>query len=250
MRSVVVGVARPDALDAMDAAGAPAAALLVATEEATRRGLPLQVVHAEHAVAETLVAAARTSALLVVGRGSVAVACVRSSWCPVLVVPEDGPRPGHRILVAVDGSAAALTALSWGAAQARECGRALAPVVVASDDGQPPAAFGHYRGGLDISGAVWHFVAEAGADDLEVHPVVLHGYVAEQLVGYARPDDLLVLGSSGRRTVAGLVVGSTSLAVVRAARCPVAVIRAGQARRELHQLAQGTRVPALRDVRH
>lgn len=251
MRTVVVGVRRP---------GAEEPALQFATAEALRRGLPLQVVHAESARAEALLAAARASALLVVGRGrsgplrrevaSVSAICVRGAWCPVMVVPESAPRPGRRVLVAVDGSAAALTALSWAAAQAREAGLTLAPVVVVTDDGQAPAGFGHYGLGPDITSVLWHFAAEAGAADLEVHPFVLRGYTSEQLVTLARPDDLLVVGGSGRRPLAGLVAGSTSLAVAELASCPVVVVRAGQARRELHQRAQGTRVPALRDLRH
>lgn len=66
------------------------------------------------------------------------------------------------------------------------------------------------------------------ASDLRVpvDPAVLSGHVGRTLVGHASAQDVVVVGSRGRRAPVGAVLGSTSLYVAEHARCPVVVVRA------------------------
>lgn len=290
MRSVVVGVR---------GGTAPEPALQLALDEAARRRLPVEVVHAYdtphygsiptalvpgalraarataeravqeavdraraagmiapsvhvHAVvqegdpASVLLLTADTAALLVVGtrglgpveralRGSVSARCLHRSQAPVIVVPESSGFPvdrwlGSKVVVGVDGSPDSLSALTWATAQAREWGATLVPVVALSHGAAPVALLGS----SDVATALWRLVAEAGADDLEVQPQYPVGPIVEALTGAVGSDDLLVLGAGGHRAAA-LVGGSSSRRVAESAVCPVVVVRAGQARREIHQ---------------
>lgn len=200
-----------------------------------------------------LLAAADSAALLVVGcrggnafvrgvLGSVSGACLHRSRAPVAVVPNVRPtaylgRQSSRVMVGFDGSPAALTALSWATAQAREWGCALTAVVVApSADRFPPALRCRVQGPRsDVRAAVKQQVAEAGGADLEVHVCLLIGQAAEQFLVVLRPTDLLVIGSRGHAALTSFLLRSTSVSVAERAPCPVVVVRAGQARREIHQ---------------
>lgn len=200
--------------------------------------------------ASALLAAADSAALLVVGcrggnalvrgvLGSVSAACLHRSRAPVAVVPHTAhlDRQSSRVMVGFDGSPAALTALSWATAQAREWGCALTAVVVApSVDRLPPALRCKAQGPRnDLMAAVEQQVTEAGGADLEVHACLLIGQAADQLLGTLRPTDLLVVGSRGHTALTSFLLRSTSVSVAERAPCPVVVVRAGQARREIHQ---------------
>lgn len=191
---------------------------------------------------------AETAALVVLGsrrlggwaralRGSVGTGCLHHCLGPVLVVPDTAELPADRwlrsrVVVGVDGSAASLSALQWAAAQAAEWRSDLVPVVVLGSDGQPPLPL---RGPEPLEDRLAVLLSEAGADGLTVLPRVASGRPAEQLRGLVEPTDLLVVGSQGRSPLAGLLSGGTSTPVAESARCPVAVVRAGQVRRETHQ---------------
>lgn len=191
---------------------------------------------------------AGTAALVVLGsrrlggwaralRGSVSAGCLNHCLAPVLVVPDTAAVPADRwprsrVVVGVDGSVASLSALQWAAAQAGEWESELVPVVVLGQDGEPPLPLGGHR---DLDERLAVLVSEAGGDGLAVRPRVVRGRPAEQLRGLVEPEDLLVVGSSGRSRLAALLSGGTSTPVAESARCPVAVVRAGQVRRETHQ---------------
>jgi nucleotide-binding universal stress UspA family protein len=202
-----------------------------------------------------LLSVAGSAALLVVGSrgthsvasgrlGSVSAACLRRAWAPVVVVPNDGRAfydkwLTSRVVVALDGSPASLTALTWATAQAREWGCSLSPIVVsATYDELPIGMRTQVRvARRDLTTIVAAQVADAGGADLEVHPRLLLGEPSEQLLAVVDPADLLVMGSRARGAVASLLLGSTSMSVAERALCPVVVVRNGQARREIHQRA-------------
>ena len=186
-----------------------------------------------------LLRAAHDAALLVVGShgagpvargllGSVSAACLHRCVAPVAVVPHQADAYFEtwrrtRVLVAVDGTPASLSALEWGVAQATEWGCALIPVVVSprAESAAP-----------DLAATVWRQVQDAGGGDLDVQPRFLVGRADTQLLDALEPHDLLVMGSRGHAALPGLLLGSTSLSVTQQARCPVVVVRAGEPRRE------------------
>lgn len=199
--------------------------------------------------ATALLAAGDSAALLVVGRrgtrpllrgrmGSVSGACLQRSRAPVAVVPESAatvqrsPNP-RRVVIGLDGSPASLTALSWAAAQAREWGCPLVPVVVTAAVDRIPAGLRAEE--QDVPVTVARLLSEAGAGDLQVAPRLVVGSTVEQLLTGLQPEDLLVVGSRGHRLLTSLLLGSTSLSVAERAPCTVVVVRVGQARREIHQ---------------
>lgn len=203
----------------------------------------LEVVESDAAGA--LVFAARDADLLVVGsrgggsirrgtRGSVSAACLHHADVPVAVVSAHAGRScdrwlRSRVLVAFDGSAAAQAALAWGAAQAREWGSLLTPMVVCPGYGRvPPALQGNDgRAFPSLPGLLRAHLETAGCCDLTVEPRFILGEPAEQLLREASPDDLLVVGSRGHGALASLLLGSTSLSTAETAPCPVVVVRAG-----------------------
>jgi hypothetical protein len=103
---------------------------------------------------------------------------------------------------------------------------------VLGEDGQPPVGL---RDGPHLTAVVWKLMIEAGCGDVEAHPRIVQGHLGDQLRAVVREEDLLVLGSRGRSGLAGLLPGGTTTEVAESARCPVAVVRTGQARREIHQ---------------
>lgn len=202
--------------------------------------------------ADCLLSLAPTAALLVVGtrggnalrrglRGSVSAEVLHRSWAPVALVPRTTPAVADRwvrsrVVVAVDGSPASLSALAWAVAQAHEWGSVLVPVTVSTVTGRPPAAL--LERTPDLTAAVWTVVREAGGQSLEVHPHFLEGSPPRALQGFVEPEDLLVTGSRGRTGATSLLMGSTSTFLAEQACCPVVVVREGQARRETHQRAR------------
>lgn len=193
-----------------------------------------------------LLRAAEDAALLVVGShgagalargllGSVSAACLHRSVTPVAVVPDHAEAYFEtwrrtRVVVALDGSPASLTALEWAVAQTTEWGCALIPLVVTprAEEAAP-----------DLAAKVWRQVVDAGGRDLDVQARYLVGRADEQLLGALEPHDLLVMGSRGHGALPGLLLGSTSLSVAQQARCPVVVLRAGEPRRETRQRSTG-----------
>ena len=184
---------------------------------------------------------ARSASLLVLGRhernaaarmvvGSVVSAALHHVDCPVAVVPDSwsGFAAGARVLVGVSEDEAADGALAWAADFAARHGRTLVPVLVRrpSDPGGPgwPDAVS-----LDASAlAELARHARGVATSLEqsaVQPEVLVGRPGEELARFALPGDVLVVGSRGRGSLTGWLLGSTSSHLAHHATCPVVVVR-------------------------
>ncbi|ACZ31856.1 UspA domain protein [Xylanimonas cellulosilytica DSM 15894] len=176
--------------------------------------------------------------------GTVSSALPAHAKCPVVVVPHrtgvDGPeradgdtvREVKRIIVGVDGSPSAETALTLAIEQAKTWGAelvAVAGVPVGSGAGVLawlPAQIDHeqvladVKAGLDV--IIDRFEAEAGG--MKIKRIVLDGTGAELLSEFSTAADLLVVGSRGRGGFRGLLLGSTSQAVLHHSACPVLIV--------------------------
>ncbi|MBM7808240.1 nucleotide-binding universal stress UspA family protein [Geodermatophilus bullaregiensis] len=139
------------------------------------------------------------------------------------------------VVVGLDGSAGARTALAWALQEARLRGGVVRPVTVWPEDrpphvhdagiGPPSAADveGDVRSRMGSEAA--EVAAAAGCEDVPVHPEVRHGQPAQQLIDAAGTDGLLVVGSRGRGPVRGAVLGSVSQQCAQYASGPVVVVR-------------------------
>ncbi|MFI2102052.1 universal stress protein [Isoptericola sp. NPDC019693] len=161
--------------------------------------------------------------------------------CPTVVVPlharDDGAdgrdpgRRGRRIVVGADGSRSSEAAVEAAVAQAQEWG---AEVVVA----RAVTMVGWSHSPWLDTGFRDSVMEAARADtdrlrdrlrttypDVVTRTDVVEGHAVDVLVAASRDADLLVVGSRGRGGIRGLVLGSTSQAVLRRSLCPVLVPR-------------------------
>lgn len=142
---------------------------------------------------------------------------------------EHGAEQEHRIVVGVDGSAAAKAALGWAIRQARLTGA----VVEAITAWEFPAAYGYPAPVVDVdweelaTKVVTDAIAEVtgGAEDADIRYMVVHGNAARVLVDASAGADLLVVGSRGHGGFVEALLGSVGQHAVHYAACPVVVIR-------------------------
>jgi nucleotide-binding universal stress UspA family protein len=176
--------------------------------------------------------------------GTVSSALPAHARCPVVVVPHrDGDasdvtraRRGagkvRRIIVGVDGSPIAEAALRLAVQHAKIFDAelvAVAGVPVGSGAGVLawlPAQIDHEQVLADVKSGLDSIVDrhEATAEGLKIKRIVLDGTGAELLTEFSAAADLLVVGSRGRGGFRGLLLGSTSQAVLHHSECPVLVI--------------------------
>uniref|UniRef100_UPI002027DE88 universal stress protein n=1 Tax=Actinotalea sp. C106 TaxID=2908644 RepID=UPI002027DE88 len=175
--------------------------------------------------------------------GTVSSALPAHAHCPTVVVPfrqadldEGRPQRGtsgvRRIVVGVDGSAAAEAALAHAIHEAEIWDAeltAVAGVPVGSGAGilaWLPAAVDHEAVLRDVAEGLDVVVDRALADHpgVQVRRHVLDGTGAALLTEFSTAVDLVVVGSRGRGGFAGLLLGSTSQAVLHHAVCPVTVV--------------------------
>lgn len=216
-------------------------------------GVPVTAQIASGDPAGALVELSKEHGLVVVGTrgrsgfterllGTVSSALPAHSKCPVVVVPghglkDDGVlpdvKPIQRIVVGVDGSETAQVALKSAVQQAKIWNAELVAV-----GGVPlskgagvlawvvPSAVDHeevlkgYAEKLDV---IMDQV-QAENPELKLRRIVLDGTGAELLTEFSQAADLLVVGSRGRGGFAGLLLGSTSQAVLHHSKCPVLVV--------------------------
>ena len=233
-----------------------AAVLAEASARVSGRGVPVTAkVHTGDA-AGVLVELSREARLAVVGTrgrggfadrllGTVSSALPAHAYCPTVVVPLRDPQgqqvpeggqippipPVQRIVVGVDGSPQAERALRYAIDEAVTWDAqltAVSGVPVGSMTGLLawlPSAVDHEQvladmaEGLDV--VVDRAVAGSG---LHVRRFALDGTGAELLTEFSSASDLVVLGSRGRGGFRGLLLGSTSQAVLHHAACPVMVV--------------------------
>jgi nucleotide-binding universal stress UspA family protein len=147
------------------------------------------------------------------------------------------------ILVATDGSAAAGVALDEAIALAAETGEELAAVTVwralQGDFGIAYPSAAMLTDLLDAErthaeATLADAVSRAADAGVPLRSRLATGDPADRICAYAREIGarLIAIGSRGHGTVAALLLGSVSNAVVRNAPCPVLVVREPDRRRE------------------
>ena len=175
--------------------------------------------------------------------GTVSSALPAHAYCPTVVVPSrpggvdprgrahaGGPDPPHRrrrgrlARRRVALRHAIREAKAWGAELT-----AVAGVPVGSGSGLLawlPAAVDHEAVLRDIAEGLDVVIDKAMAENpgVEVRRHVLDGTGAELLTEFSTATDLIVVGSRGRGGFAGLLLGSTSQAVLHHSACPVMVV--------------------------
>ncbi len=141
--------------------------------------------------------------------------------------PEDRIRPGGRIVVGVDGSAASLAALRRGSRMAERLGCTLAGVTVWEF---PQSWPGYVMDGWSPEEDARTIAEDASREVFGSDPpawystVIRSGSAARQLIAESEDAEMLIVGSRGLGGFTGLLLGSVSRSVVEHADCPVLVI--------------------------
>lgn len=191
----------------------------------------------------------KTASMVVIGKhkgsgianrllGAVSSSLPPLAHCSTVVVPHRGsevpPRtPVRRIVVGVDNSDAAKGALRRAIREASIWDAeltAFSAVTIIQGAGafafMPPATdhdeiLASVREGLDVT--VRQALEESGSD-ITVRRHALDGSAAALLTEFSTAVDLVVVGTRGRGGFAGLLLGSTSQAVMSHSSCPIMVV--------------------------
>ncbi|MEU4674939.1 universal stress protein [Amycolatopsis sp. NPDC023774] len=169
--------------------------------------------------------------------GSTAVSLAAHAPCPVVVVrgrkPDDPPPVGGPVLAGLDGSPDSTDALGYACEEAAARGTTLVAIHTWSEitpdgslrkrDFDPEA----------VAAAERRLVDEQLAPGREKFPklpvdvVVVRGRPVRALLERGAEAQLIVVGSRGRGAFTGMLLGSTSKALLVHSACPVAVVRPG-----------------------
>lgn len=194
--------------------------------------------------AEVLLRATRPGDVLVLGcrshdplvravLGSTSNHVTAHAAVPVTVVPPHKDpvhhRPGTRVVVGVDGSAASVAATRWAAEEATLLGLPLRAVLAVPAPRDPR---GQVSGPdapelQEASAVLGEVLAGCAVDhpDLAVETAVVQGSAVDALLHHADGAHLLVVGSRGRRALRSVLMGSVSRDVLHHSPCPVTVVR-------------------------
>ncbi|MCD2113740.1 MULTISPECIES: universal stress protein [Rhodococcus] len=208
----------------------------VTTEQLEGKVVPTLIAQAEHA--DRLVVGSRglgeVKGLLA---GSVSTAVVSHATAPVVVVRGrtlDGAPPAKGpVVVGVDGSVSCRDAVEVAFEEASARGATLVAVNVWSDVSVQPSLgavpedphWSRIQTGEEIVLAERLAGYQERYPDVTVERVVARDRPVRVLSEYAEAAQLLVVGTRGRGGFKGLLLGSTSNALIQTADCPVLVVR-------------------------
>ena len=162
--------------------------------------------------------------------GSTAVALAAHAECPVVVVR--GRPAGEAVVVGVDASPGSDAAIGFGFEEA--AARSVPVVaVLAWQEFLVDSVFAREPVGWQVTTGEgqWHLLAQRMAGwqqkypDVTVVQMVVRDRPAHTLLDMAGNAQLLVVGSRGHGGFSGMLLGSTSQALVYHSPCPVAVVR-------------------------
>ena len=141
-----------------------------------------------------------------------------------------------RIVVGVDGSPGSRIALVWAINQARLTGATVEAVTAWRDPARYGTAYGWAAAAFEgdtyatvMAKVLDDTIAAAAAQmraPVTVLPRVVQGHPVDALLEAATGARLLVVGSRGHGTFAGIMTGSVSQHCVQHAPCPVVVVPA------------------------
>jgi nucleotide-binding universal stress UspA family protein len=138
----------------------------------------------------------------------------------------------EKVLLAVDGSEHSLHSARTAADLARAMTSKEIRIVVAYDPippylGEPNLQFTIDARLEDAQKIMKTAVDAVGDVPCEIHTELIEASPAEAIIDVAatRKSDVIVMGSRGLGTLAGLLLGSTSQKVVSHAPCPVLIVR-------------------------
>ncbi len=185
--------------------------------------------------ADLLVVGSSTRALVErVFLGGVTRAALHDASCPVAVAPcgySRGPHPLGNLGVGYSGSLESKRALAVGRRLAAETGATLSVIEVISQAPRDTME-DFYNPTFSIQRALRR--TEKRLSDLGgVVPYAVFGAPDEELTLFSGSIDLLIVGSRSHGPLGRLLLGSTSLAIVRTVRCPLLVLTRGAVTGEL-----------------
>jgi nucleotide-binding universal stress UspA family protein len=138
----------------------------------------------------------------------------------------------EKVLLAVDGSEHALHAARTAADLARAMNSTEFRIVTAYDSIPPYLGEPNMQYAIDARLEQVQKIMQAAVDSVgdipcEIHTEILEDSPAEAIINVAntRNSDVIVIGSRGLGTLAGLLLGSTSQKIVAHAPCPVLIVR-------------------------
>ena len=229
--------------------------VLVAAKELVEEVQPSVTVETVTALEEAPLALIRQSHphdLLVVGSrglgsvaslfvGSVSIRVAAQAPCPVVVVPSENGEPTTTklgsLVVGVDDSKNARRALNLAVDLASETGGELTvvnswevpfpydPVAMTAAGYQPQDDIFEKNSEALVTELLDEVMEDRGEDtDIEVSIVRAQANPVDALLGAAVEADAIVVGSRGRGSVRGLLLGSVSQGVLHRSRVPVVVL--------------------------
>jgi nucleotide-binding universal stress UspA family protein len=169
--------------------------------------------------------------------GSTAVAVAAHAHCPIVVVrgrmPQDPPPVTGPVLVGADGSPDSDAALAFACEEARLRGTGLVAVHTWSDVLADGMLRPHplQEDSAEIATAERAKLAEQVLGwqqkypDLAIELQVVRGRPVRTLLELGEQAQLIVVGCRGRGGFTGMLLGSTSQALIAHSPCPVAVVR-------------------------
>lgn len=210
--------------------------------EATVGTVDVQTEFVTGSAIQTLLDRSKDARMLVVGSrglgafrssllGSVSTALAMHAHCPVAVIRDarvSATPDAGSVVVGIDGSATSVHAIGIAFDQASKRGVELVAVHAWMDTSQFALEGTDWQIAEDTEAAVFSESLAGWHDqypDVGVRRVLVKDRPVRQLLEESATAQLLVVGSHGRGGFAGMLLGSTSRALLHTAECPIIVAR-------------------------
>ena len=202
--------------------------LAITAEKPTEPG-PVALIEASRRARAVVLGCSGTGGFEGMLVGSTTVEVAAHAHCPVVVV-RGRAEPDGPVVVGLDGSATSDRALATAFDEAswRQTGLVAVHAWADADAGLPARW-------SEIERDEQRLLAEQLAGwqekypDVRIERVLVRDRPRHQLLSWSTRAQLVVVGSRGRGGFSGLLLGSTSQALIHHAQCPVMVVRADEA---------------------